>query len=193
MTRAPAAGLATPLLALPGLARAQRAPAVIAGGQPPSHWDSVAGVMTEATPLRIADRSPPCIHLAPVARDADVTLRFRPVDGCMDPAGGIAVWVQDANTSYVSRVTAAKDYIRLYPVSGGRRIELAGRDRLPIAAGTWHTLRLRPEGDRFMAWPDEELLFRARNSRIAGAGRAALRSIADSQTICEPPRIEVLR
>jgi hypothetical protein len=187
------AGLGTLLLALPGLAQAQCEPAVTAGGRPPARWESVEGGVTEATRLRVADRYPLCIYPAPVARDLDVTLRFRPVGGRMDRAGGIAVRLQDENTYYVLRANAAEDNVRLYHVTGGRRVQFAGRERLPIAMGAWHTLRLRLEGDRFMAWLDEAPLFEARDTRIAGAGRVALWSIADSQTIFEAPRIEVLR
>ena len=76
--------------------------------------------------------------------------------------------------------------------AGGACSSPGGRG-LPIALGAWHTLRLRLEGDRFMAWLDEKPLFEARDARIAGAGRVALWSIADSQTVFEAPRIEVLR
>ena len=181
------------LLALPSLAQAQCEAAVTAGGRPPARWESAEGGMTEATRLRVADRYPLCIYPAPVARDVDVTLRFRPVGGRMDRAGGIALRLQDENTYYVLRANAAEDNVRLYHVTGGRRVQFAGRERLPIAMGAWHTLRLRLEGDRFMVWLDEEPLFEARDGRIAGAGRVALWSITDSQTVFEAPRIEVLR
>src|SRR3954468_17440616 len=174
MGRALVAGLGTLLLALPGLARAQCEPAVTAGGRPPARWESVEGGVTEATRLRVADRYPLCIYPAPVAQDVDVTLRFRPLGGRMDRAGGIAVRLRDADTYYVLRANAAEDNVRLYHVTGGRRVQFAGRERLPIAMGAWHTLRLRLAGDHFMAWLDEEPLFEARDSRIAGPGRVAL-------------------
>lgn len=147
----------------------------------------------EATRLRIADRDPLCVHPAPVARDVDAMLRFRPAGGRMDRPGGIAVRLRDENTYYVLRANAAEDNVRLYHVTEGRRVQFAGRESLPIAMGAWHTLRLRLEGKRFMAWLDEEPLFKARDSRLAGAGRVALWSIADNQTVFEAPRIEVLR
>jgi hypothetical protein len=193
MGRTLAAGIAAMLLALPGLAQAQCEPAVTASGRPPARWESVEGGVTEATRLRVADRYPLCIYPAPIARDVDVTLRFRPVGGLMDRAGGIAVRLQDENIYYVLRANAAEDNVRLYHVTGGRRVQFAGRENLPIAMGAWHTLRLRLEGDHFMAWLDESPLFEARDTRITGAGRVALWSIADIHTVFEAPRIEVLR
>lgn len=186
-----------PLLALLLAAGAPCDPAVTAGGTPPARWESVtedgAALLTEATRLRVADRYPLCIYPAPLARDLDVTLRFKPVAGRMDRAGGIAVRLRDTDTYYLLRANAAEDNLRLYHVTGGRRVQFAGREDLRIAPGAWHTLRLRLEGERFMAWFDDAPMFEARDARIAGAGRVALWSIADSHTLFAPPQVEVLR
>jgi len=175
-------------------------PAVTAGGTPPARWDTVptpeaaGGVaLTEATRQRVSDRYPLCILPAPVATDLDVTLRFRPEGGRMDRAGGIAVRLRDPDTYYVLRANAAEDNVRLYYVTQGRRVQFAGRERIAIALNAWHTLRLRVEGDAFRAWFDGNLVIEAHDARIAGPGRVALWSIADSQALFEAPRIEVLR
>ena len=177
------------------------AAAVTAGGHPPALWaevaapDAAGGVaLTEATRLAIGDRYPLCILPEPVAADLDVTLRFRPVAGRIDRAGGIAVRVADADTYYLLPANAAEDNVRLYHVTRGRRVQFAGRERIAIAPGAWHRLRLRLEGERFAAWLDDVPLFEARDGRIAAPGRIALWSIADSETHFEmPPRVEVLR
>lgn len=189
-----------PALLLPGAAYAQCEPAVTGGGEPPARWESLidreaasGSGLVEATRLRVADRYPLCIFPMPVATDVDVTLRFKPLGGQMDRAGGLAVRLHDANTYYVLRANAAEDNVRLYHVTGGRRVQFAGREGLSIAMNRWHTLRLRVEGDRFMAWFNGAPVFEARDARIPGPGRIALWSIADNQTLNEAPRIEVLR
>ena len=203
--RAAPALLLLALLALGPPAPAQTLPACEAavtgdGGRPPARWveerdpDSPATrALTEATRLPVADRYPICVLPAPVARDLDVSLRFKPVGGRMDRAGGVAVRVRDPSTYYVARANAAENNVRLYHVTNGRRVQFAGREGVRIEVGAWHTLRLRLEGDRFMVWFDGAPMFEARDTRITGAGRVALWSIADSHTLFEAPRIEALR
>lgn len=195
--------LVLPLFAWPAAAQTPFAAceaAVTGGGDPPARWVEEADpgppavrAVTEATRLAVADRYPLCILPSPEARDLDVTLRFKPVGGRMDRAGGVAVRVRDPYTYYVVRANAAENNVRIYHVTGGRRVQFAGRERVRIAVGAWHTLRLRLEGDRFAAWFDGAPMFEARDGRIAEAGRVALWSIADSHTLFEPPAVEVLR
>lgn len=173
---------------------------VTGGGTPAARWEQVATpdavgavAYTEATRLAVSDRYPICVFAEPSARDLDVSVRFRPIGGRMDRAGGLAVRVHDANTYYVLRANAAEDNVRLYHVTQGRRVQFAGKERVPIVLGAWHSLRLRLEGERFQAWLNERLLFEARDGRIVTPGRVALWSIADSQTLFETPRIEVIR
>ncbi len=149
--------------------------------------------LTEATRLPVADRYPICVLPAPVARDLDVSLRFKPVGGRMDRAGGVAVRVRDPNTYYVARANAAESNVRLYHVTNGRRVQFAGREGVRIEVGAWHTLRLRLEGDRFMVWFDGAPMFEARDGRIAEAGRVALWTIADSHTLFLAPAVEAPR
>lgn len=56
--------------------------------------------------------------------------------------------------------------------------------RVRIEPGAWHILRLRFEGNRFMAWFNGMPMFEARDAHIVGPGRLPLRN--------KPPVIEVL-
>jgi hypothetical protein len=178
---------------LPPPVSAQCQPAVTGGGQPPARWvaaqDAGRRVLTEASRRPVADRFTLCIYDAPYLRDVDISLRFKPVGGIMDRAGGIAVRVQNPNTYYVLRANAAEGNVRLYHVTGGARVQFAGRDGVAMAPAAWHTLRLRLVGDHFLAWFDGAPMFEARDLRINTTGRVALSTIADSQILFAAPTL----
>ena len=136
-------------------------------------------------------RFPLCVVATPAARNVDVTVRFRPVAGRVDQAGGIAVRYADARTYYVVRANALEDNVRLYHVTNGVRREFAGKDT-KVARGQWHSLRLRLIDDRFEVWFDGAALFAATDLRIAGAGQVALWTKADSLTHFAELSVETL-
>ncbi len=189
------------LLALPCVAAAQPqdCTAMLTGQGAAPRWQAVADpsapggqAMTEATRLAIDERYPLCVLAAPVAADLDVSVGFRAIAGRLDRAAGIAVRLTDAATYYVVRANAAENNVRLYHVTGGRRVQFAGRDRVPVTTGTWHTLRLRVQANRFAVYLDGQHLFDAEDSRIAAPGRVALWTKADSATHFTAPVIQVL-
>jgi hypothetical protein len=113
--------------------------------------------------------------------DVYVTVRFKPVAGKVDQAGGIAVRVKDARNYYVVRANALEDNVRLYAVIDGDRRQFAGRN-IKVTANQWHTLRLRAVGERFTVYFDGAPLFEAADRRITEPGRVALWTKADSLT-----------
>jgi hypothetical protein len=111
----------------------------------------------------------------------DVSVRFRPMAGKVDQAGGLAIRVKDPLNYYVVRANALEDNVRLYAVIDGDRRQFAGADT-KVAAQQWHTLRIRAAGDRFTVFFDGKQLYEATDKRIAAPGRVALWSKADSVT-----------
>ena len=108
----------------------------LTGGGGPVKWviidsepDGTRGVAeTSADPTDY--RFPLCIvdgrAFASLA-NVDVSVRFRPVAGKVDQAGGIAVRVKDARNYYVVRANALEDNVRLYAVVDGDRRQFAGK------------------------------------------------------------------
>jgi len=140
------------------------------------------------------DRFPLCIVDGPAygnLENVDVTVRFRPVAGKVDRAGGIAVRVKDERNYYVVRANALEDNVRLYSVVDGDRQLFAGRN-IKVESGKWHTLGLKAVGDRFVVSYDGVEIFGGVDRRIAGPGRVALWSKADSVTEFVDLRIERL-
>jgi hypothetical protein len=122
------------------------------------------------------------------ASDVDVTVRFKAVDGKVDQAGGVAVRLSDADNYYVVRANALEDNVRFYRVVKGRREQLGGVNTR-VTANEWHQLGLRAEGQRFTITFDGKQLFTASDPSIAGTGKVALWTKADSVTRFD--RIEI--
>jgi hypothetical protein len=196
----PAGGAPVPLLnerATVGAAPAGCETALTGAGAPVK-WVAVADkdaprglALAETSADTTNNRFPLCILPTVNARNVDVTVRFRPVAGRVDQAGGIAVRLADASTYYVVRANALEDNVRLYHVTGGVRRQFAGHD-IKVASGVWHTLRLRLVDDRFEVWFNDKALFTATDRRITGAGRVALWTKADSLTHFAELSAEVL-
>lgn len=160
----------------------------LTGGGPISAWKVVADA-TAASEKAIAQTSadrtdyrfPLAVYQPITARNVDVTMRFKPVGGTVDQAGGIAVRFADPDNYYVARANALEDNVRFYRVVNGRRQQIQGAN-LKVASSEWHTLGLRAEGNRFTVSFDDKPLFTAEDDTFANPGRIALWTKADSVT-----------
>ncbi len=86
--------------------------------------------------------------------DGIVRVRFRPVSGEDDRAGGIVFRAQDERNYYLVRANGLEDNLRLYVVKEGHRWQLATATVDPPAAGRWHTLEVRVAGTTMRATLD---------------------------------------
>jgi hypothetical protein len=149
---------------------------------------AVEQVSTERTDYRF----PLAIYQPVSAKDLEVSVRFKPVAGKVDRAGGIALRLQDADNYYVVRANALEDNVRFYHVVKGRRSELKSAN-LKVASNEWHTLTLRAEDDRFTVAFDGNQLYTVTDRTIAQPGKVALWTKADSITRFDRLDIKVLR
>jgi hypothetical protein len=115
-----------------------------------------------------------------VAKDIDVSVRFKPISGEVDQAAGLIVRVLDTGNYYVARANALEDNVRLYKVVDGDREQFAGVDTV-VKQGQWQTLGLRAEGDRFEVL-NGDVLFSATDDTFSQEGRVGLWTKADSLT-----------
>jgi hypothetical protein len=138
---------------------------------------AIAQTSTDTTDYRF----PLAIYQPVSARNVDVVVRFKPVGGTVDQAGGIAVRLTTPDDYYVVRANALEDNVRFYRVVNGRRQQIQGAN-LKVTANQWHTLGLRAEGDRFTASFDGKPLFTAEDKTFANPGKVALWTKADSVT-----------
>jgi hypothetical protein len=126
-------------------------------------------------------RFPLAVYQPISAPNVDVVVRFKPVGGTVDQAGGVAVRFADPDDYYVVRANALEDNVRFYRVVNGRRQQIQSAN-LKVAANQWHTLGLRAEGERFTLSFDGTAIFIAQDSTFAHPGEIALWTKADSVT-----------
>jgi hypothetical protein len=138
---------------------------------------AIAQTGTDATDYRF----PLAIYQPLSARNLEVVVRFKPVSGRVDQAGGVALRLTGKDDYYVARANALEDNVRFYRVVNGRRQQIQGAD-VKVAGNHWHTLGLRAEGERFTVSFDGRQLFTAEDKTFAGSGRVALWTKADSVT-----------
>jgi len=136
-------------------------------------------------------RFPLAILDSVVAKNVDLSLKFKPVAGQVDQAGGIAVRVLDGDNYYVVRANALEDNVRFYRVVKGRRQQIDGVDT-KVSSGEWHSLGLKAQGEKFIIEFDGKTLFTTSDKTFAEAGKVALWTKADSVTRFDQIAIDVL-
>ena len=161
----------------------------------PGQWAVVSDATTSsgrAIEQSSADRTdyrfPLAIYRPVSAKNVELSVRFKSMAGTIDRAGGIAVRVLDVDNYYVVRANALEDNVRFYRVIKGRRTELKGANT-KVSGNEWHTLSLKAEDERVTITFDGKQLFTATDKAIAGAGKIALWTKADSVTRFD--RIEI--
>jgi 3-keto-disaccharide hydrolase len=123
-------------------------------------------------------------------RDGFVEVKFKPISGSEDRAGGIVWRAKDANNYYVVRANALEDNVVLYKTVNGARssLDLVGKKggygvKTPVPANQWHTLRVEFEGSRFNVIFNGKPLFAVEDATFSDAGMVGLWTKADSVTI----------
>jgi hypothetical protein len=126
-------------------------------------------------------RFPLAIYGAVAAKNVEVTIRFKPVSGKVDQAGGIAIRMSSPENYYVVRANALEDNVNFYRVVNGRRTEIKGASA-KVASNEWHVLGLKAEDNRFTISFDGKQLYTATDASFANPGRIGLWTKADSVT-----------
>lgn len=125
-------------------------------------------------------RFPLCVYDGLIAKDVEVSVRFKAIDGMVDQAGGLIVRVKDPLNYYVTRANALENNIRLYKVVAGIRRQIAGQS-VEVTGGIWHTLSLKIAGDVLAVAFDGHVL-EAQDATFSESGRVGLWTKADSLT-----------
>jgi hypothetical protein len=125
---------------------------------------------------------PVCLREGTNLQDGFVEVKFKPVSGEDDRAGGVVWRAKDADNYYLARANALEDNVRIYHFVNGQRTQFQGAD-LKVASGQWHTLRVEFRGRSFKVFLDGKHLFDAEDTTIKDAGKVGVWTKADSVTL----------
>ena len=122
-------------------------------------------------------------------KDGFVEVKFKPISGSEDRAGGLVWRAKDANNYYVVRANALEDNVLLYKTVNGARnsLGIVGRKggygvNTAVPANQWHALRVEFAGTRFKVSFNDEVLFEVEDATFAEPGMVGLWTKADSVT-----------
>ena len=143
-----------------------------------------AGASSKPHVLKQSGRGdvPWCVKNEPQFADGYVEVRFTPVSGKEDEAGGVVWRWKDGDNYYVARANALENNVSLYYTQNGRRITIKYVDA-PVAKNHWHTLRAEFVGNRIGVALDGQIYIEADDAHIAGSGRVGVWTKADSVTV----------
>jgi hypothetical protein len=125
---------------------------------------------------------PVCIKEDTQLKDGFVEVKFKPVEGKEDRAGGVIWRCKDANNYYVARANALENNVTIYHTIGGKRVAFKSANT-KVASSVWHTLRVDFRGSHFTVTYDGTKLIEADDSSLADAGKVGVWTKADSVTL----------
>jgi hypothetical protein len=169
----------------------------MAAGQPPMGWTcGTTGGGTPRWAIESDDQapSPPnvlvqrgaatfswCVVKAAEMSNGKVAVRFKPMNGKEDQAGGVIWRWKDANGYYVARANALENNVGLYYVSKGVRHTIKYQDAT-VARNVWHRLEVRFHGEHIEVVFDDKPRIEADDRHVTGAGLSGVWTKADSVT-----------
>ncbi len=167
-------------------------------GKPPAGWTASQTGSGHAIWAVVADPSAPskpnvlkqsgtatypvCIKDDTNITDGVVEVKFKPIEGKEDQAGGVLWRAKDVNNYYVARANALEDNVTIYHTINGRRTEKK-RTSMKVASNQWHTLRVEFQGNHFTVTLDGKKALDWDDETFKDAGKVGVWTKADSVTL----------
>jgi hypothetical protein len=124
---------------------------------------------------------PVCMKNDTNLKDGFLEVRFKPVAGKEDQAGGLIWRVQDSNNYYIARANALEDNVTIYHTINGKRVAFKNIST-KVTSGVWHTLRVDFKSNKFTVTFDGNKVIEATDESFANAGKVGVWTKADSVT-----------
>jgi len=124
---------------------------------------------------------PWCVKQGTALADGVVEVKFKPLSGREDQAGGVVWRWKDGDNYYVARANALENNVSLYYTERGSRRTIKYVDA-PVPANAWHTLRVEFKAAGIRVVLDGKAHIEVDDTHIAGAGAVGVWTKADSVT-----------
>ena len=125
---------------------------------------------------------PVCIKDDTSLKDGFVEVKFKPISGKEDQAGGLIWRAKDSNNYYIARANALENNVTIYHTINGRRTEKK-RTKMKVASNQWHTLRVDFQDNRFTVTFDGKKAIEWEDNTFKDAGKVGVWTKADSVTL----------
>jgi 3-keto-disaccharide hydrolase len=164
-------------------------------GAPPPGW--TCGVTGKGAPrwLVATDKEAPgkvllqsgsgtfpwCIKEGTALENGFVEVKFKPISGREDQAGGLMWRWKDGNNYYVARANALENNVSLYYTENGQRRTIKYVDA-PVGKNSWHTLHVEFHGRHIAVALNGKTYIELDDDHISGSGAVGVWTKADSVT-----------
>ena len=153
------------------------------GGAPRWSVEADAGAPSTPNVLKQSGKGafPWCVKQGTALADGVVEVKFKPLTGREDQAGGVVWRWKDGDNYYVARANALENNVSLYYTERGSRRTIKYVDA-PVPGNAWHTLRVEFKGTHIRVLLDGKAYIELDDSHIAGPGAVGVWTKADSVT-----------
>ena len=125
---------------------------------------------------------PVCLKNETRLKDGFVEVKFKPISGKEDQAGGVIWRAKDSDNYYVARANALEDNVTIYHTVKGKRTEKK-RTSMKVASNEWHKLRVDFSGNHFTVTCDGKKAIEWDDQTFTEAGMVGVWTKADSVTL----------
>ncbi len=160
----------------------------------PDRGNVLAQTDADATDYRF----PVCVYDGMTAKDADISVRFKPVSGRIDQGAGIVWRYKDKDNYYIVRANALEGNVVLYKVLNGKRTDLPlkglGRTygmKEKVPSKQWGVLRVIAQGNLFEVYHDGKKLYEVEDDTFKEAGKVGVWTKADSVIYFDDLQVKV--
>jgi 3-keto-disaccharide hydrolase len=166
-------------------------------GKPPAGWTATQTGTGQARWAVVPDETAPskpnvlkqtgqatypvCLKDDTTLKDGFVEVKFKPISGKEDQAGGVVWRAKDANNYYIARANALENNVTIYHTIDGRRTEKK-RTRMTVATNQWHTLRVDFQASHFTVTFNGQKALEWDDGTFKEAGKVGVWTKADSVT-----------